>query len=129
MIGEDPDQETLGEAQEAMCKQFDQIGLGNDQLAKLGKGFLGSKETKFFKLKGCVLRGQEEKLLAPGVKVMATTPDETLVAVNVANMDLRLKTWIEINKLKGNYVEKFEGEVKGIEDILRELHGKRNQTA
>ena len=77
---------------------LDSHGITIDFLARQLKAELRAKETRFYKIKGS--RGWTEKR---GVKVVAKSEDEALVAISVAALTIRQNARKDAHMLRGDY--------------------------
>ena len=66
-------------------EELSNVGLNKHKLAQRRKQALNAKETKFIKIKGLV----DPEKLPRSVKIIASSPEETVLAVSMINWSIR----------------------------------------
>lgn len=137
--------EALAEQNRQLLKK---VGLGKERRFRRLAKLLDAKETKFVKLKKSGLdpqkaaqelldqidaiaagKGPKKKTppgakLKAGVRILAETSEEQLLAIDIADLGLQLDVIREANKIEGAYpAEKSIQQHTGLEEILRIVHG------
>jgi len=136
--------EAIARRNELLLKK---VGLGKEKRFRKLAELAEAQKTQFFKLRkggqdpreaaqellnqidAIAGKGKQKKTppgakLKAGVKVLADTGAEQLVAVDVCDLSLQLDVIREANKLEGAYpAEKSIQQHTGLEDILRIIHG------
>jgi hypothetical protein len=139
-----PVTEALAELNKKLLKK---VGLGKERRFRRLAKLLDAKETKFVKLKKSGLdpqkaaqelldqidaiagKGPKKKTppgakLKAGVRILAETSEEQLLAIDIADLGLQLDVIREANKIEGAYpAEKSIQQHTGLEEILRIVHG------
>ena len=83
---------------------LDADGITMASLVRLIKGELRAKETKFIKIKGVMPCDEDgNPKVSRGVRVIATTDDETVIAVTVAALGIRQAARKDVHMLRGDY--------------------------